>query len=164
LMRRFRRYLPLLAGPVLLLLFAVTGELIGPGEGGDGLYEKVRHLRKRSSTLEKAGELLSDVNDYLGIGEEAGAIPSPVDPKGEWMSILEPLGDGAFSWSEIPTPERDRYELRVSASFREIHELFARIDARGAGTQIEEMVMRGEGTNVAVTLLLAVSTGKGGAS
>jgi hypothetical protein len=162
-MRRFRRYLPLLAGPVLLLLFVVTGELIGPGEGDDGLYEKVRHLRKRSSTLEKAGELLSDVNDYLGIDEKTRAILSPVDPKSDWTSILEPLGDGAFSWSEIPMQERDRYELHVIASFREIHELFARIDARGAGTQIEEMVMRGEGTNVAVTLLVAVSRGEGGA-
>jgi len=165
-MRRFLRFLPLLSGPVLLLLFLATGMLIGPGEADENLYEKVLRLRMRSSALEKGRELLSDVDEYLGYGKETGEALPPTDPNGEWMSILEPLDGGAFSWKEVSMPVRDRYELHVSASFREIHELFARIDARGAGIQIEEMVLRGEGTDVAVTFLLLPegNPGKDGSS
>ena len=160
-----RKFLPLLAGPVLFLLFLATGFLIGPpnGETGeDSLYEKARLLQKRGHALAKAEALLQEAESYIGWESGKGAPGAHPDPRGEWADVLEPLPAGACTWREAGGEgEGILFELSVSAPFRQVHEILAAIDGRCARFTVEEMVMRADGSNTRLILLVSVR-GDGG--
>ncbi len=155
-----------MAGPVLFLLFLITGTLIGPGQAageGETIFEKARELKRRTRDLAKAELLLGEAESYLGLGGVSNEdVPLP-DPRVVWADLLEPLPAGVYSWREVDggavSPTR---ELRLNASFHQIHQFMAGIDGMSSCFTVKKMSMWNDGNNTELILIVSVSGTEGG--
>ena len=154
-----RKYSPLFAGPVLLLLFLATGWLLNPSGGEEGersLYELASDLSRREAKLDATREMLASMDEYLGIDAE-GAPEEPVrfDPAARFRPLLEEFDPAADSWRELEPPGEGRYAFEMRSSFRRILAFLHKVDCAGPGSVVESMKLEGEGDRVRLSVVIA---------
>ncbi len=159
-MSRYGKYLPLLAGPVLFLLFSVTEALIGPPRPGperETVYELVHRLSQRTAALAEAKEALAAAERYLAASRPAGGEGSsflPADPAVEWAPMMATLPSGSYHWQRAVDRDSTRYELTLRASFPALFRWLGELDRRKPGFEIRRLRLSGEGENVVLDLVV----------
>ncbi len=155
-----RRMLPLAAGPFLVLVFLVSGILLGDQPGGRGatLTAAADDLDRRAGHLQAARKLLIEAGDYLAIAEPSRpeSILDDYDPRDRWEPALSRASESEINWERTVDRSGNRYMLTVKMNLTEVHSLFDWIDRQVAPFVIEDWSLTGDGDELSLSMTVLV--------